>query len=61
VRLVKNDWIRDLYYQEFKRPKLRPDEFYWENGRIVLTEVYHKRRGYCCDNGCRHCAYKDKK
>jgi len=41
--------------------KLKPDEFYWDKGKMVLTEIYHKRRGYCCNNGCRHCAYKNKK
>lgn len=24
---------------------------------MVLTEEYHKARGYCCGNGCRHCPY----
>jgi hypothetical protein len=41
--------------------KLKPDEFYWDNGKMVFTEIYHKRRGYCCNNDCRHCAYKHKK
>jgi hypothetical protein len=33
-------------------------EFYrLDDGRIVFTERYHLRRGYCCGNGCRHCPY----
>ena len=28
-----------------------------ENGLYVFTASYLKRRGYCCDNGCRHCPY----
>jgi hypothetical protein len=24
---------------------------------VVFTEVYHLRRGYCCQSGCRHCPY----
>lgn len=36
---------------------LEDDEFYMENGKFVLTERYHLRRGYCCGNGCRHCPY----
>jgi hypothetical protein len=28
------------------------------NGNIVFTESYHLKRGYCCDNGCRHCPYE---
>lgn len=36
---------------------LEPDEFYMENGKFVLTERYHLRRGQCCGNGCRHCPF----
>lgn len=32
-------------------------DFYYENGMMVFTEKYHRERGYCCKNGCRHCAY----
>ena len=31
--------------------------YYKENGYWVFTEFYHILRGYCCNNGCRHCAY----
>jgi hypothetical protein len=37
---------------------LRPDEYYFENGFLVFTEVYHLRRGRCCGNACRHCPYE---
>ena len=30
---------------------------YSENGFLVFTESYLRRRGYCCGNGCRHCPY----
>jgi hypothetical protein len=33
------------------------EDFYWENGFMVFTEAYHKKRGYCCQSGCRHCPY----
>jgi Family of unknown function (DUF5522) len=33
-------------------------DFYIENGLYVFTENYLKERGYCCENGCRHCPYK---
>ncbi|HRG08671.1 MAG TPA: DUF5522 domain-containing protein, partial [Cyclobacteriaceae bacterium] len=33
-------------------------DFYWENGLLVFTEAYHLKRGFCCQNGCRHCPYK---
>ncbi len=28
-----------------------------ENGLMVLSADYLKRRGYCCKNGCRNCPY----
>ncbi len=34
--------------------------YYLENGKVVFTEKFHLERGYCCDNGCRHCPYKNK-
>ena len=33
-------------------------DYYFENGLMVLTEHFLKRRGYCCRNGCRHCPYE---
>jgi len=33
-------------------------DYYFENGLMVLSERFLKERGYCCDNGCRHCPYK---
>lgn len=33
------------------------EDFYWENGLMVLTEKYHTKRGHCCGNACRHCPY----
>jgi hypothetical protein len=34
-------------------------DFYWdEKGLMVLTREYLLRRGYCCENGCRHCPYE---
>lgn len=36
---------------------LQKDEYYMENGMFVLTEVFLRRRGYCCNRGCRHCPY----
>jgi hypothetical protein len=32
-------------------------DYYFENGLLVMTESYLRRRGYCCKNGCRHCPY----
>lgn len=33
-------------------------DYYFENGLMVLTELFLKKRGYCCKNGCRHCPYQ---
>ena len=32
-------------------------DFYFEKGNFIFTEKYHKDRGYCCENNCRHCPY----
>ncbi|MGY6562806.1 MAG: DUF5522 domain-containing protein [Luteibaculaceae bacterium] len=38
--------------------KLLDGDFYLsEEGYMVFTEQYLKRRGYCCKNGCRHCPW----
>jgi hypothetical protein len=42
--------------------KLEPDnpeepDFYYENGFVVFTASFLKRRGNCCESGCRHCPY----
>lgn len=34
-------------------------DFYMENGFVVFTASFLRRRGYCCENGCRHCPYKE--
>lgn len=44
-------------------PKRREDlvegvHYYFDGGLFVFTELYHRQRGYCCGNNCRHCAYR---
>ncbi|MBK9215165.1 MAG: hypothetical protein IPM59_06140 [Chloracidobacterium sp.] len=34
-------------------------DFYFENGMMVLTRRYLLNRGFCCDNKCRHCPFRD--
>jgi len=29
-----------------------------ENGLMVLTERYHREKGFCCGMGCLHCPYQ---
>lgn len=33
------------------------EDYYFENGLMVLTSRYLSNRGYCCEQGCRHCPY----
>ena len=33
------------------------EDYYFENGLMVLTARYLLRRGYCCEQGCRNCPY----
>lgn len=32
-------------------------DYYFDDGLMVLTAHFLKKRGYCCENGCRHCPY----
>ena len=55
---ASKDWVQELFVREFMSPKLLPTDFYYDrDGRMVMTESYHKRRGRCCGNGCLHCCY----
>jgi hypothetical protein len=44
------------YYDKFDKE----DYYFSEEGYIVFTEKYHLKRGYCCQNSCRHCPYRKK-
>ncbi|MBK7148505.1 MAG: hypothetical protein IPH78_06680 [Bacteroidetes bacterium] len=41
--------------------KFPDSEYYYYNkdGLLVFTEKYHLKRGYCCNNKCLHCPYKN--
>ena len=32
-------------------------DYYFEDGKMVMTEAYHLKRGYCCGSACRHCPF----
>ena len=51
-----DDWIEELYLQEYINPKKELD-FYWDEGKVVMTEQYHIKRGSCCGSGCKHCPF----
>ena len=38
-------------------PLIEGEDFYREGEFIVFTEAYLRKRGYCCESGCRHCPY----
>jgi hypothetical protein len=35
----------------------RTEDYYFENGLMVMTAAFHLKRGFCCGNACRHCPY----
>lgn len=37
------------------------DFYFNEQGLMVLTEKFLKKRGKCCKSGCKHCPYGFKK
>jgi hypothetical protein len=38
--------------------KFEPGDYYLSpEGFVVFTEQYLLKRGYCCQNGCRHCPW----
>lgn len=38
-------------------PLIEGVDFYYEGPLMVFTEAFLRRRGYCCESGCRHCPY----
>jgi hypothetical protein len=53
--------MNDKDKQERKEPEFREGvDYYFENGLMVLTAEFLRKRGYCCGSGCRHCPYPKK-
>jgi hypothetical protein len=58
-------WLVPAYFRNLRFVKrmvsqqLKEGEDYYlnEQGLMVFTARYHLKRGYCCQNGCRHCPY----
>ena len=40
-----------------EEPLREGEDYYFEDGLMVLTAQYLLRRGYCCEQGCRNCPY----
>jgi hypothetical protein len=32
-------------------------DYYLEGTRMIFTAEFLRRRGFCCESGCRHCPY----
>ncbi len=44
--------------QKNKINPLEKEDYYLnDQGLMVFTERYHLKRGYCCENNCKHCPY----
>jgi len=41
-----------------KNFSVKDQDYYIENGLMVMTEASHLKRGYCCGSKCRHCPYE---
>ena len=39
-------------------PTVEGEDYYFENGLMVMTAAYHIKRGTCCGNGCVWCPYE---
>lgn len=57
--MIKNsqDWLFQENLKRVMLPKHDPNDFYFEDGKMVMTESYHIKRGSCCGSGCKHCPY----
>ena len=40
-----------------EEPLEEGEDYYFEDGLMVLTARYLLQRGYCCEQGCRNCPY----
>ena len=55
---ASKDWIQQLYVQETTKKSPEPDFYKDDNGRFVMTESFHIKRGSCCGSKCNHCPYE---
>lgn len=49
--------MRDVGSKEEVVQLVENEDYYLDKELMVLTARYHLRRGYCCEQGCRHCPY----
>jgi hypothetical protein len=57
--MTKTKISNAIYKLNRKSSLLQDEDFYkTSNGSIIFTEIYHKKRGYCCKKVCKHCPWK---
>lgn len=52
------------YYQALHDEAVRQGQHWYidpRSGYLVMTALYLKEKGSCCQSGCRHCPYGFKK
>jgi len=55
---ASKDWIQQIYVEEISKKKSPPLDYYKnKDGNIVMTEEFHKKRGFCCGSKCLHCPF----
>lgn len=52
--------MKKVERREEKQTFVEGVDYYYENDFMVLTAHFLLKRGYCCNNGCRHCPYSKK-
>ena len=57
--MIKNteDWMHQERVKNIMESNYEPTDFYFEDGKLVMTDTYHIKRGSCCGNGCKNCPY----
>jgi hypothetical protein len=56
--LNENKKICDDKKLPAKKDLVQGEDYYInEKGQWVFTALYHSKRGYCCNSGCKHCPY----
>ena len=50
--------MSDLAPPPIPAPLIEGIDYYLnELGLLTFTESYLRKRGHCCENGCKHCPY----
>jgi hypothetical protein len=51
--------MNPILKSETKEQSKEGIHYYIEDRFRVFTELYHRERGFCCGNQCRHCCYNN--